>query len=121
MVIPPLRDRIRRYTYNAGFLLKLNKNSSKQIMGAELEFIEELFKNINGLCGEYISDINNRERAMNLITNFGNAKKRHVMINLTKSSPISKDKSKKNNFKLKDIIEAIYWKKYIEKSLKNKV
>lgn len=115
IVIPPLRDRIEDIPILTGFFIeKLNKKLNKQIMGAELEFIEELLEyqwpgNIRQLE-------NVIERAMNLC-NLEMLKKEHVMINLTKSSPISKDKSKKNNFKLKDIIEAVE-KEAIMKSLK---
>ncbi|KAJ51392.1 transcriptional regulator of aroF, aroG, tyrA and aromatic amino acid transport [Clostridium tetanomorphum] len=113
--IPPLRQHLEDIpilvTY---FIEKLNKKLSKNILGTDLEFINELIKyNWPGNIRELENVV---ERAMNLC-NQGFLRKEHLMIDVYNPPKIIDKIDRLEDMKLKDIVD-IAEKEAIIKALK---
>ncbi|MBU5485666.1 sigma 54-interacting transcriptional regulator [Clostridium sp. MSJ-11] len=113
--IPSLREHLEDIPSLVTFFIEdLNKRINKNILGAELEFINNLMKyNWPGNVRELKNVV---ERAMNLC-NDELLKKEHLMIHFNENPKRIDDIVKNGNLKLKDIVE-IAEKEAIIKSLK---
>ena len=116
--IPPLRDHLEDIPILVThFIGKLNKKLNKNILGAELEFINELLKyNWPGNVRELQNVI---ERAMNLCTRdlLG---KDHLMIDIYEPPKVINDIDKEGELTLKEVVDMAEKEAIIKSLKKNK-
>ncbi|WP_027624088.1 sigma 54-interacting transcriptional regulator [Clostridium lundense] len=118
IVIPPLRQRLEDIPILVNhFIDKLNKKLNKNVLGTELEFINELLKyNWPGNVRELENVI---ERAMNLC-NQDLLGKDHLMIDIYEPPKVINDIDKEEELKLKEVVDMAEKEAIIKSLKKNK-